>query len=681
MRLPQDLNAIVRTVEQERQQLAALESDLVGQGLVATQHPDHRIDQKLERLRDRKFTVLVAGEVSAGKSTFINALLGAELLPTGTQQTTSAIVELAYSPDPSLEITFADGSSERLASDRDWERAVALRLRRLAAIPADHERVPIAHIRAALTQSNCELDDWQIRAWHGDKDLNSGNLGLGEFRTAVRAYVQEYGTPNQLPIRIRLHYPFGHRSEVLRILDSPGVNGVGGVESVSFREIRDADAVVFLQDISVAAQSRSFQDFVRQNVGQERSQASLFLVLTKATKLNRLARPKRVEDSRQFFASQGGDPARVFAVDSVLRTVVDDLTEAGCPSRQVLADYVARAEAEWNGRDRHPSHEEQALATSTAEHVQEKADLLDRHTGHFANDAVLVSTLRHESGFEPFEFAIAELAERALHLLADDTRKIIKGRTEALLGELSEALGDLRTKRRDPEQLEREVTDKKAAVDDARRRLNEELPRIKSDYESAEGPVHKAVKGARTAYREKLHGSRQADEIRRHTAELVEDLTKRFGAILQSVQREIDAVVREATTRGHVQWATPTILVDDRKIEALAAASTHEWQEGRTFKETKRLFDADEFRRKLVAHMEDQVRAPLEKVERQGRSVFGDMIEDARKRLDQQLEEKNKAYDALVQLKVSNDDLDQRIKALDQVRGRLAELAGGPVTA
>ena len=37
------------------------------------------------------FTLAVVGKMSSGKSTFINALIGQEILPTGHFQTTSAI--------------------------------------------------------------------------------------------------------------------------------------------------------------------------------------------------------------------------------------------------------------------------------------------------------------------------------------------------------------------------------------------------------------------------------------------------------------------------------------------------------------------------------------------------------------------------------------------------------------
>lgn len=50
-----------------------------------------------ELKKDGKFSLVVAGQVKAGKSTFLNALLGEDVLPTDVLQSTSAIIEVFHS--------------------------------------------------------------------------------------------------------------------------------------------------------------------------------------------------------------------------------------------------------------------------------------------------------------------------------------------------------------------------------------------------------------------------------------------------------------------------------------------------------------------------------------------------------------------------------------------------------
>ena len=55
-----------------------------------------RLIQNAGDLRDMFFLVVIVGEFNAGKSTFVNALLGDELLPTGITPTTEMIELVRY---------------------------------------------------------------------------------------------------------------------------------------------------------------------------------------------------------------------------------------------------------------------------------------------------------------------------------------------------------------------------------------------------------------------------------------------------------------------------------------------------------------------------------------------------------------------------------------------------------
>lgn len=69
--------------------------------------------------RSRPVRLAIVGEFNAGKSTFINALIGADVAPTGVLPTTATLHHLRFAPDPIAKILFA--------RDRDpSERIVAL---------------------------------------------------------------------------------------------------------------------------------------------------------------------------------------------------------------------------------------------------------------------------------------------------------------------------------------------------------------------------------------------------------------------------------------------------------------------------------------------------------------------------------------------------------------------------
>ncbi|RMF29559.1 MAG: dynamin, partial [Chloroflexi bacterium] len=93
-----------RLVDQVRQWLEALQAALVE--LKASAEDQEALDQSLRQLDDF-FLLVVVGEFNAGKSAFINALLGHPLLEEGVTPTTRAIHLLRYGEEPDR--TFQDG--------------------------------------------------------------------------------------------------------------------------------------------------------------------------------------------------------------------------------------------------------------------------------------------------------------------------------------------------------------------------------------------------------------------------------------------------------------------------------------------------------------------------------------------------------------------------------------------
>lgn len=59
--------------------------------------------------RSRPVRLAIVGEFNAGKSTFINALIGADVAPTGVLPTTATLHHLRWAPDPIARISFAQG--------------------------------------------------------------------------------------------------------------------------------------------------------------------------------------------------------------------------------------------------------------------------------------------------------------------------------------------------------------------------------------------------------------------------------------------------------------------------------------------------------------------------------------------------------------------------------------------
>lgn len=63
----------------------------------------------VKKLEADRFHLVVVGEFNHGKTTFVNALLGASILPVGVTPTTAVIHHLEYAPEPRAQVVYASG--------------------------------------------------------------------------------------------------------------------------------------------------------------------------------------------------------------------------------------------------------------------------------------------------------------------------------------------------------------------------------------------------------------------------------------------------------------------------------------------------------------------------------------------------------------------------------------------
>jgi small GTP-binding protein len=113
-----------------------------------------RLDRELvKKLEEDRFHLVVVGEFNHGKTTFVNALLGAPILPTGVTPTTATIHHLRYGDEPRAKLVFAEGREE----DIEFEKV------RTFVVGGESATAEVKHIEvsypAALLQERIVLVD------------------------------------------------------------------------------------------------------------------------------------------------------------------------------------------------------------------------------------------------------------------------------------------------------------------------------------------------------------------------------------------------------------------------------------------------------------------------------------------------------------------------------------------
>src|SRR3712207_7983332 len=87
-------NATERTEGIRKQSVAVIDAIKAKAGEFELGKPPEALERHRRRLRENSYKVLVVGEAKRGKSTFVNALIGQDILPTDVDVATSQIFNI-----------------------------------------------------------------------------------------------------------------------------------------------------------------------------------------------------------------------------------------------------------------------------------------------------------------------------------------------------------------------------------------------------------------------------------------------------------------------------------------------------------------------------------------------------------------------------------------------------------
>jgi hypothetical protein len=110
-----------------------------------------------QRLKSSRFSLAVVGEFKRGKSTFINALLGKDILPSDLLPCSATLNRVTYGLEPHVEVFFKDGSTERVAIDQLANYVT--KLDPDAEEMAARVREAVVHYPVAYCQNNVDIID------------------------------------------------------------------------------------------------------------------------------------------------------------------------------------------------------------------------------------------------------------------------------------------------------------------------------------------------------------------------------------------------------------------------------------------------------------------------------------------------------------------------------------------
>ena len=303
-----------------------IEKNDVKEKVKQIQKPVNGLDNQIENIKKDKFVLMIAGEAKSGKSTFINAYLGEDILPMDVKQCTSSIIEIKYGEEFSLLAEYAGDRKEQI----EGKENIAKFLKDNAALNDGYRDIPVPTINnEILVKSKGKISERVVEDLiEGVKEDNIYNLPEKEYNLKIRKYIEENKNKWQNIItKMVISYPFKIESlKNIEMIDSPGVNAAGHVGNVSENYIETANAIMFLKSIpGQALESTSFKKFLDKG-SVERNKGTLFLILTRAINENAENLKILKKEAKKIYGSKIREE-QIVAVDSKVQMFVNKISE------------------------------------------------------------------------------------------------------------------------------------------------------------------------------------------------------------------------------------------------------------------------------------------------------------------------------------------------------------------
>lgn len=443
------------------------------------------IRNKAEKVRADRFSIMVAGEAKSGKSTFINAYLGVDLLPMDVKQCTSAILEIKYGKVFSVRATYADGRQTEYTDEteaRDF-------LKKNAALDDEYRNIPVPTINSEILVKSglrakekgikIKILSAEVEAMLQAPEVKAANIhSLPDYNDRIKAYIEaKKDTWYDIVTKIEIMFPFGDDLRGIEIIDSPGVCARGGVAEITSHYIDNADAIIFLKSIiGQSLESTQFTQFM-ETTCVERNKEALFLVMTYIAALpDADVRRLEIEAYKQF--SDKLSKRNILFVDS----------KAELHSKWF--SNVDNIEAELRRMKKEGSLDPFVL------------DAYEETNGLFGegDDQDFIQRLHEVSRFESIYKALDQFGRKAHYILLASLLGSISKLYNKLWNDMNSRIELFRQKAEDPAELERKIAKINCDLEIIQYKSNEGIKKVTRKFRGDEGLIRSKAEETQGKY-------------------------------------------------------------------------------------------------------------------------------------------------------------------------------------
>ena len=629
--------------------------------------------EQAEVIKQDKFKLMIAGEAKSGKSTFINAYLGTDILPMDVKQCTSAIVEIRYGAKFILKATYADDKVEIIESEERIREFLSTN----AAIDDDYRSIPVPtiNINILMNYKGRNVPEPIIKdLMKGIANENIHNLSSAEYEAKVREYIK-VKTPvwNTIVKKIEIEYPFEDEDmKNIQIVDSPGVNAEGRVGEITDEYIANANAVMFLKPITgQAVEATAFKNFLG-GVSAGRNKNAMFLILTRAANEtpDNIVRI-REEALRQFPTI---NQEQVICVDSKVELFYNQIKNM---SAEELEQYM-----------------DTLIETNKLDAFLETP----WYRAKFKKD-VYMTKLKELSNFNVIDSALNQFAHKAQYLLLSEFLGRMLDTLKKVNAILVEDKENYEKKAVDPKKFELEIIEVQTQLNNLTLAINHKVSEIGDKYTFPNGEIDKRAKEVMEDYEAEIakinpDSSKSVDELEKISYEKI-DIYKRFQEdLLKRIVAECDDALIELSDKTVIKFpetikpdVTKNAIETERaKIEKEERAKKEYYTTGKTFKETheRSAFSQSRYFGAVKKHIDGKIETIRKDAVKDLKRFATDTVTTYSEELSKNARIKRENLEILKERKESAEEIKRNIEVLagqlesvDKLAASIEALKGG----
>ena len=618
------------------------------------------LQKQAENIQQDKFLLMVVGEAKSGKSTFINAYLGEEILPMDVKQCTSAIVEIRYGEIFVLKATYADDRVEIVEDEQKIKEFLTAN----AALDDNYRDIPISTINIEILMNKKGrkvLESDIVDLLKGIEGENLYGLPKGDYEAKVRQYIKEKQPVwRDIVKKIEIEYPFADTElKGIEIVDTPGVNADGRVGDITNKYIEEANAVMFLKPLTgQALEATSFRKFLKSK-SADRNKNAMFWILTRRADLTE-DNIIRLQDEaiRQCPTI---NPKQIILVDSKVQLFFNKAQDL---TTEELNAYISEL------------------------NKAKKLDAFIKAAWFDANSDrdEFLRILQELSNFEAMKDALNLFARKAHYILLSDFLSRMQLVIEKVTDGLEASIGFYKEKAEDPIELGNKINHIKRELEDLTEKINRKVDEVAEKYSETNGVIDRKAASVICDYKAEIEridekDSASLDELEKISFRKIDIFTQFEAELQKNIVAECDEALVALSDKSAIKYSTlkPDLtkesfdkIKDDIKKSGQAEVSYH-YTTGVTFKKTETVSRFSQPR--YYALVRDSIKKRMNEIKNQAVSDLRDFVTKTTTAYSEELARnakiKRDKLNEIVQKKQTAEEIQATIKGLEYLLTQL----------